>query len=346
MIHIQTLGVLPGGDPFLLITLTNTQGRSASFLNYGGILFSLEAPDAQGVSADVIVGFDNPWEYVYRNGAYMGAIIGRYGNRISQGRFMLDGHTYFVPKNLGGVVHLHGGVSGFDKKVWEITETQDNAFSLSYLSKDGEEGYPGTLRVKVSYTWTDLDELIIDYWAQVADRPTVLNLTGHPYFNLSGDISQGILDHQLRIQADAITLVDSDCIPTGAIVSVENSPFDFRLPATIGERIVLPHEQLKFGNGFDHNFVLKDDVHHAAHLTDPKSGRSMDVLTSEPAVQLYTGNWLSDTYINKDGRKMFPRCALCLETQHFPDSPHHAHFPATVLRPGETYKSRTIYRFR
>jgi len=296
----------------------------------------------------VVLGYDNLKGYLEKS-PYFGAIVGRYANRIAKGMFALDGTTYHVPVN-NGPNSLHGGINGFDKKVWgaeEVESKEAPALSLTYVSKDGEEGYPGTLSAKVVYTVTNRNELRIDYTA-TTDKPTVVNLTNHSYFNLAGQGNGDILGHELMLNADRFTPTDDTSIPTGELRSVAGTPFDFRKPTPIGARIDQPDQQLQFGKGYDHNYAID---HHglslalAARVHEAHTGRTMEVLTTQPGVQLYTGNFLDGTITGKEGKVYKQRYAFCLETQHYPDSPNRPNFPTTTLRPGETYEQTTIYRF-
>ena len=332
-------------------TLKNTRGIELRVLDYGGTIVSLKAPNALGRLDDIVLGFGSPEAYV-RSSPYFGAIIGRYGNRIARGRFTLDGRTYALATN-NGLNHLHGGVKGFDKVVWDVTpfERQDSTgLVLRYTSPDGEEGYPGTLRVTVTYTLTETNELIFDYEA-TTDRATPINLTQHTYFNLAGEGDGDVLGHVLTLNADSITPVDSTLIPTGEIRSVEGTAFDFRTPAAIGARIDQDDEQLRYGRGYDHNFVLNRDRDRragpslAARVYEPSSGRVMEVYTTEPGLQFYSGNFLDGTLTGKRGTDYSRRSGFTLETQHFPDSPNHPAFPPTILAPGTEYRSRTLLRF-
>ncbi len=338
-------GKLPDGRAVDLFTLTNGKGMEASICNYGGVVVSLKPADKNGAAAtDVVLGYDSFEPYI-QNPSYFGALIGRYGNRIAHGAFKLDGVTYHVPKN-DGANALHGGVNGFNKKLWTAREIPGGV-ELSYLSKDGEEGYPGDLKAKATYTLTPDNELRIDYSA-TTDKDTVVNLTNHSYFNLAGQGEGDILGHEIMIEADRFTPVDAGLIPTGELKPVEGTPFDFRKASVIGSRIDDQNEQLKLGKGYDHNFVLNrkgGSVELAARVRDPKSGRVMEVLTDQPGVQFYTGNFLDGTQQGKGGKAYQKRCAFCLETQHFPDSPNQPSFPSTELKPGQEYKTSTVYRF-
>jgi len=311
-------------------------------IDYGGIITSIAAPDRAGRPANIVLGFETPEAYL-DNRRFFGAIVGRYANRIARGRFTLDGKTYQLATN-SGANHLHGGVKGFDKVVWSVEPFRAPGASgaaFSYTSADGEEGYPGTLRVRVTYTLTDANELVVDYEA-ATDRPTPINLTQHTYFNLTGG-ARDVLDHELTIEADGFTPTDTTQIPTGEIAAVRGTPFDFTTPARIGARIDRADPQLVAAGGYDHNWVLRGGEERqgsrgaaarAAHVVDPLSGRTLDLATTEPGVQFYSGNRLDR-----------PRSGFCLETQHFPDSPNHANFPTTILRPGETFRSRTVFTF-
>lgn len=337
---------LPDGQPVELFTLTSPAGIEVRAITYGGIILSLRTPDRDGRPADIVLGYDGLDGYL-RDTPYFGAIVGRYGNRIAGGRFALDGVTYTLATN-NGPNHLHGGIRGFDKVVWtgEAFET-DSAVgvALSYTSPDGEEGYPGTLRARVTYTLTDDGRLVFDY-AATTDRPTPVNLTQHSYFNLAG--AGDVHGHELTIAADRYTPVDATLIPTGELAPVDGTPFDFRAPTAIGARIDAADVQLKRGGGYDHNFVLTradTGLAHAARVVEPGSGRTLDVWTTEPGVQFYSGNFLDGSITGKGGTVYAHRTGFCLETQHFPDSPNRPAFPSTILRPGEEYRSRTVLVF-
>jgi galactose mutarotase-like enzyme len=330
-------------------TLTNAHGIEVRVLAYGGIITSIRTPDRTGKLDDIVLGFDSLAGY-QQDSPYFGAIVGRYANRIANGEFTLDGTTYHLAKN-NGPNSLHGGIRGFDKVVWAGEPFQSDSGSgvrLRYISKDGEEGYPGTLAAQVTYTLTPRDELIVDYEA-TADKATPVNLSQHTYWNLHGSAGGEILDHMLTLDAPAFTPVDSTLIPTGEIVPVAGTPFDFRTPTRIGARIAQDNTQLRFGRGYDHNWVLArggaTGLVHAARLTEPGSGRTLDISTTEPGVQFYSGNFLDGSIKGKGGRVYVYRSGLCLETQHFPDSPNHTSFPSTILRPGATYRSRTVFTF-
>lgn len=349
---ISSFGPLPDGRQTQLFTLENAHGIRADITNLGGIIVRLFTPDRHGNAADINLGFNDAASYFERS-PYFGAIIGRYGNRIAAGKFTLDGKTYTLATNSGAPgrrCHLHGGRVGFDKVVWQAeaaTIDRRPALRLHHLSKDGEEGYPGNLDVEVIYTITDANELRIDYRA-TTDQPTPINLTNHAYFNLHGEGNGTILDHVLQLDAAHFTPVDEGLIPTGEFSPVAGTPLDFIRPHAIGNRIDAQHEQLRFGGGYDHNFVLDSaggTFARAATVYEPKSGRRMEVLTTEPGVQFYSGNFLDGTLLGKSGRPYPQRSGFCLETQHFPDSPNQPEFPSTILRPGETYRSTTAYRF-
>jgi len=332
------------GAPVRIYTLTNKSGVEAAITNYGGRVVSLKVPDKNLAMGDVVLGFDSIDGYLSEN-PYFGALIGRYANRIGHAQFTLDGVLYKVPKN-DGDNSLHGGTRGFDKVVWTAREMKDGGLELSYLSKGGEEGYPGNCKVTVVYHLTDLNELRIDYAAST-DKDTVINLTNHSYFNLKG--GGDILGHQLTLIADTYTPVDGGLIPTGELKPVAGTPFDFRKPTAIGARIEQSDEQLKLGKGYDHNWVLSRkpgaDLSLAARVEEPESGRVMEVWTTQPGIQFYTGNFLDGTIKGKGGKVYARRSALCLETQHFPDSPNKPKFPSVVLKPGMEFKSTTVYKF-
>ncbi len=334
------------GKKVSLYVLRNATGMEVAITNYGGRIVSIMVPDRDGHWADVELGFGNIHDYLKVKNNF-GALIGRYANRIAKGEFTLDGKTYTLEKN-NGPNHLHGGSHGFDTKVWDVRGVTDNEIKLHYLSKDMEAGYPGNLDVNVTYTLTDDNKIIIDYTA-TTDKTTVVNLTNHAYFNLKGAGEGTILDHVLMIPADHFTPVDSTLIPTGELRPVEGTPLDFRKPVPIGERINDPYEQLILGHGYDHNWVLKkeasDKIILAARVVEPASGRMLEVYTNEPGIQCYTGNFLDGTIHGKGGKVYLRRGAVCLETQHFPDSPNHPRFPSVVLKPGETYHSVCMYKF-
>jgi aldose 1-epimerase len=333
-----------------LFTLRSPSGIELDVITYGGTVTRLLAPDRNGELADIVLGHE--WLEAYLAGTpYFGAIVGRYGNRIAEGRFTLDGKEHRLAVN-NGPNHLHGGLKGFDKVVWAAepySSEAESGVALTYVSADGEEGYPGELTVRVTYALTAGGELRIDYEA-TTDAPTVVNLTHHGYWNLAGHGSGDILGHELTLHADRFTPVDGTLIPTGELRAVDGTPFDFRSPTEIGARIGADDEQLTFGGGYDHNFVLEGwrpdgELRPAAVLRDAPSGRTMEVLTTEPGVQFYSGNFLDGSDIGKGGVVYERRTGLCLETQHYPDSPNQPDFPSVVLRPGETYRSTTVYRF-
>lgn len=328
------------GKEVFLFTLVNNKGTEVKISNYGGTVTSFITPDKNGKKSEIIVGFDSLDQYLQKP-PYFGALIGRYGNRIANAKFTLDGTTYQLAAN-NGKNTLHGGLKGFDKVVWDATIPNDSvpSLTLKYLSKDGEEGFPGNLNVTVKYTLTDQNELKIEYEAQT-DKATPVNLTNHTYFNLSGDVNNTILDESLMIDADQYTPVDSTLIPTGKITAVKGTPYDFTSSKKIGKDI----DQVK--GGYDFNWVLnrKDSsLQKVAVLSDSISGRTLEVYTTEPGLQFYTGNFLDGKFINRDGKPIKLHAALCLETQHFPDSPNEPGFPSTILRPGEKYHSETIYK--
>jgi len=345
-------GTLPDGRQTQLFVLENPAGFRAEITDLGGIVVRLLAPDRDGNLADVTLGFDNTTDYLERS-PYFGAIIGRYANRIAAGEFVLDGKAYSLTNTSGpGRTrdHLHGGRVGFDEVLWQAEPTTiegEPALRLGYLSRDGEEGYPGNLNVEVTYTVTDDSSLRIDYRA-TTDKATPVNLTNHAYFNLRGEGNDTILNHLLSLNAHRFTPVTPDNIPTGKLRPVVGTPFDFLRPHSIGNRIDAENEQLRYGRGYDHNFVLDGggaNLEWAATVSEPESGRVMEVLTTEPGMQFYTGNFLDGTLKGKSGRPYLRRSGFCLETQHFPDSPNQPDFPSTILRPGATYRSTTVYRF-
>lgn len=343
----KNFGTLPTGDPVDLFTLRNANGMVATITNFGGRLVSLHAPDRKGKFEDVVLGFDT-FDGYWKKNPYLGALVGRYANRIANAELKLNGVTYRLARN-NGENSLHGGLRGFDKVLWkakEVASSESGGVELSYLSKDGEEGYPGNLSVIVTYTLTDANELRIGYGA-MTDKDTVLNLTNHSYFDLTGQGGGDVLDHEVTIFAERFTPVNEHLIPTGELKGVAGTPFDFRKPMRIAAHIGDEDEQLCLGDGYDHNFVLRDgqELAPAARVFDPRSGRILEVLTTEPGVQFYTGNHLDGTVTGKNGKVYGYRAAFCLETQHFPDSPNHPDFPTTVLRPGGRFTSRTVYRF-
>ncbi|SIS55608.1 aldose 1-epimerase [Zobellia uliginosa] len=336
------------GDSVGFYVLTNVNGMEATFTNYGLRLVSLYVPDKNGEFADVVLGFDNLADYRAKKNFY-GAVIGRYGNRIAKGKFTLDGKTYDLAIN-NNENHLHGGLLGFESVVWKVDEQSDNAISFTRTSPDMEEGYPGNLEVKVSYLLTDDNALEISYEAKT-DKPTYVNLTNHSFFNLKGEGEGTVNDHVVMLNADKFTPVDNGLIPTGELEDVAGTPFDFKVPKAIGRDIETDFEQLKLGNGYDHNFVLNETPKNAEGLTfaarvvEPNSGRTLEVYTDEPGVQFYGGNFLDGTDIGKSGKAYVRRGSFCLETQHFPNSPNQPGFPSTRLEPGETYTSHCTYKF-
>jgi len=346
----KSFGKTPDGQAIDLYVLTNKSGAEVSITNYGGAVVSIKVPDRNGKLADVVLGYDTADGYV-NDKPYFGAIVGRYGNRIAHAQFVLDGKTYTLAKNSHDN-SIHGGVKGFNKAFWtaRVLHGKDaQSLELSYFSKDGEEGFPGNLNVSVIYTLKDNNALSIAYNA-TTDKKTVLNLTNHSYFNLAGQGSGDILGHVLMIQADKFTPVDAAMIPTGELRDIAGTPLDFRKPTAIGARINQDDQQLKLGNGYDHNFVLRAvpeslEFLCAARVVEPISGRVLEVFTTEPGVQLYTGNFLDGKTPGKGGVTYPRRGAFCLETQHYPDSPNQPRFPSVVLNPGERYHSVTTYKF-
>ena len=340
-------GKMPDGQQVSLYVLTNKAGMEVAITNYGGVVVSVKAADRKGKFADVVLGYDTLDGYL-GDKAYFGALVGRYANRIAHGEFKLDGVTYKLAKN-NGENSLHGGIRGFSKVLWDAKEVSSKdgpSLQLNYLSKDGEEGYPGNLKVQVVYTLTDANELKIDYSA-TTDKRTVLNLTNHSYFNLAGQGTGDILGHELVIRADRFTPVDSGLIPTGELRPVAGTPFDFRTKTPIGSRIDQDDEQLKLGKGYDHNWVLANTraLSLAARAVEPNSGRVLEVWTTEPGVQFYTGNFLDGSAQGKGGKRYEFRNGFCLETQHFPDSPNHPDFPSATLSPGQKFHSLTVFKF-
>jgi len=341
----------PDGPSVEEFTLTNAHGIEVRAITYGAIITVIRTPDRSGKLADIVFGFDSLQGYLAQS-PYFGAIVGRFANRIAHGQFSLDGVTYHLATN-NGPNSLHGGLRGFDKVLWTAEPVQSDSGAgvvFHYLSPNGEEGYPGNVDVRVTYILTPRDELVVDYTA-TTDKATPLNLSQHSYWNLHGDGKGNILDHVLTLDASAYTPVDSTLIPTGQIAAVAGTPFDFRSPTAIGARIEQPNKQLRFGKGYDHNWVLDRPAGggtalvRAARLVDSTSGRTLEISTSEPGIQFYSGNFLDGTITGKHGVVYGHRAALCLETQHFPDSPNHPNFPSTILRPGETYHSRTVFSF-
>jgi aldose 1-epimerase len=339
-------GAAPDGQAVAAYTMTNAAGVQVRAIAYGAIITSLEVPDRSGKRADVVLGFDTLAGYL-KDPPYFGAVVGRYGNRIAKGQFTLGGRTFKLATN-DGPNHLHGGVRGFDKVIWAAAPVENASgvgVAFTRTSPDGEEGYPGNLKVTVTYTLTDRNELAIDYHA-VTDQATPVNLTQHSYFNLAGE--GDVLGHELMLNADRYTPVDDTLIPTGELAPVQGTPFDFRTPAAIGARINADDQQLRRGRGYDHNWVLNrtgQGLQRAARVVEPKSGRTLEIATTEPGIQFYSGNFLNGTITGKGGRVYALRNGFCLETQHFPDSPNHPSFPSTILKPGEAYSSRTVLTF-
>lgn len=340
-------GVAPDGQKVNKYTLQNFNGMEVDVLTYGGIISRWTAPNKNGLYENVVIGYDNLDQYL-ESTPYFGALIGRYGNRIDKGQFEIDGEVYQLDKN-DGTNHLHGGNTGFDKVVWSASaHEEDNraVLVLEYFSKDGDGGYPGNLAVKIVYTLTNNNELIVDYEAET-DKKTIVNMTQHSYFNLSADFNNTILDHELMLNADKIVVVNEILIPTGELAEVRGTPFDFTTAKIIGEDIEVKDDQLVKGRGFDHCWVLNNQgsFGKAAELYHPLSGRNLEVYTSEPGIQFYSGNFLDGTLPIPGGGTYAPRTGLCLETQHYPDSPNQPDFPSVILEPGHKYQSRTTFRF-
>jgi len=345
----QPFGKTSDGRPVDLYTLTNKKGMEVEITNFGGIIVALKVPDRNGKFEDVVLGYDNLDGYL-TNKAFLGALIGRYGNRIAHGKFTLNGATYTLPKNDGDNT-LHGGPEGFNKRLWaakDVSGAKGQALELTYLSAQGEEGFPGNLSAKVVYTLTDQNELMIAYSAST-DKETVVNLTNHSYFNLAGQGTGDILGHQLMIRGDHITAVDENLIPTGELRPVKGSPFDFSHATAIGARINQDDPQLKVGKGYDHNWVLNSRGSQApvlvAEAYEANTGRVLQILTTEPGLQFYSGNFLDGTITGKGNKVYKHRYGFCLETQHFPDSPNHPKFPSTTLKPGQPYSTTTVFKF-
>ena len=345
----KPFGKTPDGQPVEEITLRNARGAEAQIITYGGIVRSLKMPDRNGNLSDVVLGYDNLDSYVNSNQYYFGAIIGRYGNRIANGKFSIDGKSYTLAQN-NGSNNLHGGPKGFNADVWHVEKAhatdKDASVELGYFSKDGDQGFPGNLKVRVTYTLTDDNALKIENHA-TTDKPTVVNLTHHSYFNLSGAGSGDILNDEVVINADKFLSVDTNAIPTGELRPVKGTPFDFTTPHKIGERIEANDEQIKFGSGYDHCWIINKkpgELGFVASAYDPRSGRFMEVFSTEPGTQFYTGNFL-DGARGKNGQTYPRRSGFCFEPQHYPDSPNQPQFPSVVLRPGETFKNTIIYKF-
>jgi aldose 1-epimerase len=348
----SSFGTLPDGTAVDLYTLTNAHGVEMRVTNYGAIIVSLKVPDKAGALGDVVLGFNRLEDYV-KDSPYFGAIVGRYGNRIGGAKFTLDGKTYKLTAN-DGVNTLHGGLKGFDKLVWTATPVdrpEGAALQLSLTSKDGDEGYPGTLQLTVTYTLTDANALIVDYLAKT-DKATPVNVTQHSYFNLAGEGIGTIDNHVMQIHADRYTPVAKGLIPTGELASVVGTPFDFRTPTPIGARVGADHPQIALGGGYDHNWVINwpagmaaDKLAPVLRVTEPTTGRTLEVESTEPGVQFYSGNFLDGHLVGKSNRPYVKRAAFAVETQHFPDSPNKPDFPSTIVRPGKDYQSQTVFRF-
>ncbi|WP_281297546.1 aldose epimerase family protein [Flavobacterium limnophilum] len=347
-IEKKEYGTTPAGQKVDVYTLKNQKGMEVNIMTYGGIITSLKVPNKAGVSEEVVIGFNNLEQYTKDN-PYFGALIGRYGNRIAKGKFTLDGKEYKLATN-NGANALHGGPEGFHRVVWTAEEAKGGAnatLKLKYVSKDMEEGYPGNLTVFVTYTLNSDNSLDVLYEA-TTDKKTIVNLTQHSYFNLSGDFTKTILNDEIVIDADKLVPVDADLIPTGKLTDVTNTPFDFRKPKVVGKEIEAKDDQLKKGLGYDHCWVLNNQdkgYRFAASAFDPTSGRLLEVYTDQPGIQLYTGNFLDGTLPMRNGGTYAHRTGLCLETQHYPDSPNQKDFPTTVLSPGENYKTKTSFKF-
>ena len=341
----QDWGALPSGEAIDLFTLRNANGIEASITNFGGRIVTLKTPDRNGHYEDIVLGFDSLAPYLIKN-PFFGALVGRYANRIADGQFVLDGHTYTLAKN-NGPNALHGGLVGFDKVKWEANPDGQRALTLQYVSQDGEEGYPGTLRVTAVYTLSDDNCLSLEFRAST-DKPTVLNLTNHSYFNLAGHAHGSVLDHEVKIEADHFTPVNEHLIPTGKLQPVAGTPFDFLTMHRVGDRIDADNHQIALAKGYDHNYVLNNagaGLRLAARAVHPGTGRGMEVRTTQPGMQFYTGNHLPDRIEGKDGAVYGFRGGLCFETQHFPDSPNQAAFPNVVLQPGIEYHQATQFHF-
>ena len=342
----KPFGQTPAGESVTLYTLKNARGMEVHIMNYGGIIQKILTPDRNGKVEDVVLGYETLQEYI-KDTPYFGAIVGRFGNRIANGKFTLDGKEYTLAAQNNGQ-HLHGGLVGFDKKVWKVDASSAQSLSLSYVSKDMEEGFPGNLSVKMTYTLSDDNELGISYEA-TTDKATVLNLSNHSYFNLSGNAKRDILNQEVQIDASRLVAVNKVLIPTGVLMPVAGTPFDFTKPHVVGARINdTSSEQIVLGGGYDHCWALDKPAGSYAKIAtvfDPVSGRKMTVSTDQPGVQFYTGNFLDGHLTDKSGVKITKRHGLCLETEHFPDSPNQPAFPTTVLRPGEVYKTKTAYQF-
>jgi aldose 1-epimerase len=338
----QHFGVTPSGEEVQIFALTNNQGVEVRIINYGGIIVAINVPDRNGKIADVVLGHDSLEGYLNRS-RYFGALVGRYANRIAHGRFRLNNVEYELATN-NGPNHLHGGLRGFDKVVWRA-DASESAVQLTYLSRDGEEGYPGNLSVNVNYSLSEANELRIEYFA-TTDKDTIINLTNHSYFNLA--TTGTVLDHEVTIRADSFTPIDETLIPTGELRAVAGTPMNFNSPTVIGARINADDEQLRNAGGYDHNFVLRsgnETLRTVGEVYEPETGRVLTVSTTQPGMQFYSGNFLNGSIAGKNGRAYNKHSGFCLETQHFPDSPNHPNFPSTVLRPGEQYHQVTVFKF-
>lgn len=344
----STFGKTVDGKEVYVFNLSNSNGMSVDIITYGGVVVSLMVPDSKGNTEDVVLGYESIKGYE-NDGCHLGALIGRHGNRIENAEFELDGKVYKLAKNDGNN-HLHGGIKGFDRVIWDAEAVEDKSgeqLKLTYLSKDMEEGYPGNLNVTVTYMLTEDNSLSINYKA-VSDKNTVVNLTNHSYFNLSGHKSGKILNHEIYINADKYTVINSECIPTGEIADVKGTPLDFTEMKRVGDRIAADNDQIKNGKGYDHNYILNtngDITKKAAELYDPTSGRVMEVYTDKPAMQFYSGNFLNNVEGGKDGATYNKNDGLCLETQYYPNSLKHKNFPSPILKAGEEYNFTTIYKF-
>jgi aldose 1-epimerase len=343
----KRFATVSGGRPVILYTLTNSHGVEITTMNYGGIIVSIRVPDRNGQVADVVLGHDTAEGYM-PNPPYIGAIVGRYANRIANGTFKLDGKTYTLPKN-DGPNTLHGGTTKtFDKVIWESQPLKDkNGVAFTYLSADGDDGFPGNLKVTVTYVLTESNELVIDYSA-TTDRDTPINVSQHSYFNLKGEGDGDILDHEIMINADRFTPVDNNLIPTGELRPVKGTPLDFTKSTRIGTRIDDNYDQMVLAHGYDHNFVINREgggLTLAARVYEPTTGRVLEVSTTQPGIQFYTGNFLDGTVTGKAGHVYKRRFGFCLETQHFPDSPNHPKFPTTILKPGQKFHQETVFKF-
>ena len=343
----KIFGKLKDGNEVKLFTIKNEDGSQAQFTNYGAAVVDIQVPDKRGDNEHILLGFDHLNQYEEIR-AFYGATVGRFGNRIAKGRFSLDGKTYNLARNEGDN-HLHGGIKGYDRIVWkyEILEREIPSIRFSYLSRDAEEGYPGNLSVSVTYSFSQNHELTISY-EMTTDQLTVKNITNHAYFNLSGNVKQSILNHIIQINGNKFLPIDKDLIPIGEERLVKNTPMNFLVNEIIGKRIDYEDEQLKYGHGYDHCWILnkdKNELGFAAKVYDPESGRVMKIFTTEPAIQFYTGNFMNGSHLGREGIPYEHRFALCLESQHYPDSPNHSSFPSTRIAPGDIYKSKTIFKF-